>query len=177
MAWSTPLTAVASSALTAAQWNASVRDNLLQTAVAKVTTAGSHFVATGSHTLAQRTIVDDIVETTGSSSSTSYINLSSVGPYVNATTGVKALTWMNCSMSNSVMAGGTYASLEIYGDTTLAPSDARGLYLQNDIGHDVRAGVCTLNDTTPGSNTFRMQYRVAAGTGTWLRRRIIVMPL
>lgn len=29
MAWSTPLTATASTALTAAQWNASVRDNLL----------------------------------------------------------------------------------------------------------------------------------------------------
>jgi len=177
MAWSTPLTATATTALTAAQWNASVRDNLLETAVAKATTAGSHFVATGPNALAERILDDAIVDTSETSTSTSYTNLATNGPVLTATTGTQALSWLQCSMSNTNAAAGTYASLEISGATTLAASDARGLYLQSPAGYDVRCGVCTLNATTPGSNTFRMQYKVASGTGTWLRRRLIVMPL
>jgi len=39
MAWFTPLAGVSTATLTAAQWNASVRDNLLETAPAKATSA------------------------------------------------------------------------------------------------------------------------------------------
>lgn len=56
MAWTTPLTAVSGSILTAAQWNASVRDNLNETAPAKATTADRMFVTTGPNALQQNVI-------------------------------------------------------------------------------------------------------------------------
>ena len=61
MAWTTPLTAVSNTALTAAQWNASVRDNLLMTAPALATTTGRHFVSTGANTIAERAISSNSV--------------------------------------------------------------------------------------------------------------------
>ncbi len=176
MSWTTPLTATTGT-LTSAQWNASVRDNLNETAPAKATTPGSIFVATGVNSIAERIIDDSIVETSETSTSTTYTNLATNGPVVTATTGTQALSWINCSMSNSTAGIGVYASLEISGATTLTAIDQRGLYLQSGATYDTRCGVCTLNGVTPGVNTFRMQYRVTANTGTWLRRRLIVMPL
>src|SRR5690606_12967068 len=44
MAWSAPMTAVSGSVFTAAQFNQFVRDNLNETAPARATTAGAHFV-------------------------------------------------------------------------------------------------------------------------------------
>jgi hypothetical protein len=177
MAWGTPLTAVANSALTAAQWNASVRDNLNETAPAKATTAGTIFVATGVNTIAERFILDDIVETSETTTNTSYISLATNGPVVTITTGVKAMVWINCSMSNSTANQGTWASWECSGATTIAAIDSRALYLQSAAGNDTRAGVCSLNTTTPGSNVFRMLYRVTGNTGTFLRRRMQIMSL
>lgn len=51
--WTAPRTWVASAILTAAQLNTHVRDNLLETAVAKVTTAGDIAQATGANALAR----------------------------------------------------------------------------------------------------------------------------
>jgi len=51
VAWSTPLTAVSGTVLTAAQWNASVRDNLLETSAAAVTTAGDMTRADGANSM------------------------------------------------------------------------------------------------------------------------------
>jgi hypothetical protein len=53
--WSAPMTAVANSTFTAAQFNQYVRDNLNETAPAKATSAGSYFVADGVNSIAERT--------------------------------------------------------------------------------------------------------------------------
>ena len=63
MVWSTPLTAVANTPLTAAQWNASVRDNFNETAPAKATVGGRIFASTGPNTIAEREVLADVVET------------------------------------------------------------------------------------------------------------------
>lgn len=53
MSWTNPRTWVALAQLTAAQLNAHLRDNLLETEVAKVTTKGDIAVATGANALAR----------------------------------------------------------------------------------------------------------------------------
>jgi hypothetical protein len=176
MVWSTPLTAVANTPLTAAQWNASVRDNLNETAAAKATTAGNIFVATGANSVAEREILDNIVETSETTTSTAYTSLATNGPLVTITTGAKALVFINASMSNSTANVGTWASWECT-TSGIAAIDSRALYLQSAAGNDMRAGVVSLNPTTAGSNTFRMLYRVTANTGTFVRRRLQIMAL
>jgi hypothetical protein len=179
MAWSTPLTAVASTALTAAQWNASVRDNLLETPAAKATTAGTHFASTGANAIAERFILEAVVDTLETTTSTAYTTLATAGPTVaNITTGQKALVWLNASMSNNTASQSSVASFAVSGATTDASADARGLYHDSPTANlSVRSGVCILQPLTPGVNTFTTQYRVQGGTGTFLRRRLQVMAL
>lgn len=177
MGWTTPITWVASQVVTAAQMNA-LRDNLLETAPAKATTAGGIFVATGSNSIAQRLISDDVVDTSEASSSTAYTSLTTNGPQVTVTSGAKALVFLNAHMSNTTIGQTTYASFQVSGATTIAASDSRSLYVEpSDVNRAIRAGISTLIATTSGSNTFQMLYRVAGGTGTFYRRRMIVIPL
>ena len=79
--------------------------------------------------------------------------------------------------NNSTTGSGAWVSWELSGATTSAAIDARALYVQNAAGHDVRAGCCSLNAITAGSNTVRMLYRVNANTGTFRWRRLTVMAL
>lgn len=53
MAWTNPKTYVVSAVLTAAEMNTYQRDNMLETAPAKVTTAGDIVYATGANQLAR----------------------------------------------------------------------------------------------------------------------------
>lgn len=180
MAWTTPLTAVANTALTAAQFNASVRDNLLETAAAKATTAGYHFVATGPNTVAERAILEGVVDTAETTTSTSYTNLTTDGPSVSATTGTKALAFVNAQMDNSTSTGTVLASFEITGATVLGAGDSRAVI--NDIGTAGASVSCSrsilMTTLTPGSNTFHMQYRLSgAGTCRAAKRRIQVIAL
>jgi hypothetical protein len=180
MAWSTPLTAVANASLTAAQWNASVRDNLLMTAPALASTAGSIFAVSGTNTIAQRTpdaAGQNGGETTTSTSYTSTLSGGggTAGPAVTVTTGPKALISFHCRQSTSVASTNVWTSVAISGATTIAASDnwATSYDLTGQIFH----GLSYLEENlTPGSNVFTMAYRVSGGTGTFATRRINVVP-
>jgi hypothetical protein len=180
MAWSTPLTAVANASLTAAQWNASVRDNLLMTAPALASTAGSLFAVSGTNAIAQRT-PDSAGQNGGeTTTSTSYTSTLSggggtAGPAVTITTGPKALISFHCRQSTSVASTNVWTSVAISGATTIAASDnwATSYDLTGQIFH----GLSYLEENlTPGSNVFTMAYRVSGGTGTFATRRINVVP-
>lgn len=177
MAWSTPLTAVDGVALTAAQWNASVRDNLLETAPSK-STAGSfpqHFAVANTNSIAAREIKDDTVSTQQTTTSTSYTDLTTVGPAVTLTTGSFALCFPASRLFNSA-SGNSYVSFLITGATSGdTASDGRGLMKQGT--DDMRAASAQLMACTPGSNVFTQKYRVSSGTGTFESRRICVMGL
>lgn len=178
MAWTTPLTAVANSPLTSAQWNASVRDNFNETAPAKATGNGTLFVGAGANIIAERQILDNIVDTSETATSTTYVNLATNGPIVTIATGTFALTWINAMHANSTAGSGTFSSFEITGASAVTATDQRAIHQQNaGAGMDIRSGVCALNATTAGTNVFRMQYRVGSGTGSFSRRRMIVMAL
>lgn len=179
MAWGTPMTAVAGAVITAAQWNASVRDNLLETAVAKATAANGYFVATAANTLAQRFIVENVIDTNETTTSTSYTALATNGPLVSPATGTKALVFVTSEQSNSTTGTTCYSSYEVTGATSITANDSTACVLQAVSGHDSRSTVVSLAALTAGTNTFRMLYRCGSGggTGSFVRRRLTVQPL
>ncbi len=177
MTWTTPLTAVANTALTAAQWNLSVRDNFLETAAAKATTAGRIFVSNGVNVLVERAILDGVVETAQTTTSTSYVGLTTPGPSVTLTTGALSFVFINADCANNTANVGAYASFEVSGATSSAAIDGRAVKTESVANGAVSACRSTLFGPTPGSNTFNMMYRVLSNTGTFQRRRIQVIGL
>lgn len=178
MAWTTPLTAVSNAILTAAQWNATVRDNLLETAPAKATTSGRIFVATGANSIAQRQVAQGQVLTQQTTASTSYTDLTTVGPSVTVTTGTLAHVSIQCQMFNSGSSSSNWSSYAISGATTDASDDQRAISCEAAAATQAfRFGASLLQTVTAGSNTFKQQYRVGSGTGTFDDRNIIVWAL
>jgi hypothetical protein len=180
MSWTTPLTAVANASLTAAQWNASVRDNLLGTAPALATTAGSIFATTAANSIAERIPTNNTSfgsETTTSASYTATLSggAGTSGPGVVVTTGPKALISFHARQSSSVGGTNVWSSVAISGATTIAAND--NWAISYDQAGQIFHGLCYLEASlTPGSNTFTEQYRVSGGTGTFAARRINVVP-
>ncbi len=181
MSWSTPLTAVANATLTAAQWNASVRDNLAETAPAKATTAGGIFVATGLNAIAQRIVTSSYVspglETT---TSTTYTTLTTPGPVVTVTTGANALVLMSCTLFNNSAGGQSFMALVVSGASSLAASDTKSMRFESSAASDTYSTTYAYLETslTPGSNVFTANYKIAVGgTSTFTDRRLTVLPL
>lgn len=184
MAWTTPLTAVANTPLTAAQWNASVRDNLLTTAPALATTAGQVFVSTGTNALAARlpTISNVAANETFTPSTGVFADITggTVGPVVGPiTTGTKALVMYGAYGSNSSVNCGIYMSYAVSGATTQAAVVANSLRLISETAGTVqRAFVMDMPTLTAGSNTFTAKYTSpTGGATTFLNRTLIVFPL
>jgi hypothetical protein len=165
--------------LTAAQWNASVRDDLLLTAPALATTAGSIFVATGANTIAQRPVLSDTVTTLETTNSTAYVNVATVGPTVTATTGSLALLLNACQIANTISGETAAASWVMTGATAVAATDDNSINMDVAAANqDLRASdVRRLTGLTPGSNTVTMVYRVTAGIGSFRRRHMVLIGL
>lgn len=176
MAWTAPMTAVANTAFTAAQFNIHVRDNLNETAPAKATTAGRIFVTTGANSIAERAITENVITTGESTASGTYVDLTTVGPSVTITTGTEAILWIGCGMSNSTTAGGAMA-FAISGATTTAPADANSYGYQSAASAGGRSAWIGKVTLTAGSNTFTAKYRVNGGTGFFDTRRLGIIAL
>lgn len=177
MAWSAPMTAVASSVFTAAQFNTFLRDNLNETAPAKATTAGSHFAVSGLNEIVERLSESASVLISETTTGTSFTDLATVGPSVTLDTGPCALVIVHGSMENTGT-GSSRMGYDISGDTTIAAADNRGIGVFGTAGTGIiTSGVAWHSDLTPGSNTFTAKYRVSSGTGTFLSRRIVVVPM
>jgi hypothetical protein len=173
------LTAVSNSTLTAAQWNASVRDNLLMTVPAVTTAAGTIFVGTAANTVGQRVVTSDTIDTSETTTSTTFVDITTVGPQVTLTTGVLALIFYAAQMNNSTVGSASLVSWAVSGATSVAAGDATSINIDAAATfQDVRAAdVRRATGLTAGSNTFKLQYRVSANTGTFLRRHLVVMGL
>ncbi|MDT0387802.1 hypothetical protein [Streptomyces dubilierae] len=177
MAWSAPMTAVASSVFTAAQFNTFLRDNLNETAPAKATTAGGHFAVSDTNEISERVSATASVLMSETTTSTSYTDLATVGPTVTVETGPAALVAVHGAIDNSG-AGSSRMSYAVSGVSTIAEADNRGIGVYGVAGAGIVASAVVLHtDLTPGINTFTAKYRVASGTGTFNSRRIVVFPL
>lgn len=180
MAWTSPMTFVANSPLTAAQLNAHLRDNLNETAPAKATAGGQIFVSTAANAIAARTPTAGLVVTTETTSSSAYTDLATIGPAVTVTTGTQALVFLTCGLASNTVGGFANASVEVSGATTVAAGDDRTVSFRAGIvNQQITACSSFLQALTAGSNTFTMKYGIGSGggTGTFFYRRVVVVPL
>lgn len=176
MSWSSPMTAVAGAVFTAAQFNQFVRDNMLECPAAKATTPGAHFAVSDTNQVSERIGARAEVLTSETTTSTSYTDLTTVGPSVTVTTGPCALVYIHGSIQNSGT-GSTRMAYAVSGASTIAEQDNRGIGSGGDSAvFTIQSAVHFHDNLTPGSNTFKAVYRVASGTGTFLSRRIGVIP-
>ena len=180
MAWTTPLTAVSNAVLTAAQWNASVRDNFNVTPAALATTAGRHFIATGANAIAERANITNTVATAENTATTTYgNNLGTTGPAITMTTGTNAIIALSAQTSNSTSSAFSCMGCAVSGASTVAAADADALMFQMPSGTaGVRCStVIMYNTLTGGSNTFTAQYRASAGSASFANRKIVGIAL
>lgn len=182
MAWTSPLTAVANTALTAAQWNASVRDNLNETAPAKATAAGQLFVSTGLNAIVARTPTVARVATGQTTTSVnSFGDLATVGPTVGPlVTGSAAIVIMSASMENGTGGGGAIMGYAVTGASSIAASNDKALRHRSGTASQAnRASTVAFEiGLTPGSNTFTAKYTTpTGGTATFTDRELLVIPL
>lgn len=178
MAWTAPMTAVSGTIWTSAQFNAHIRDNLLETMPGKATAAGNIFVSNGLNSIAQRVPSTNIVATSQTYTGVLYGDLGAVGPAVTVTTGTAAMVWFGARMSHSSGLGETSMSVAVSGATTIAASDdwrmlQSGVTANNTnrfmVGH-------MFTNLTAGSNTFTAKYKTSGATATYQDRDIVVIP-
>lgn len=171
------MTAVVNATFTAAQFNQHVRDNLNETAPAKATTAGRLIMTKGANSIGEAIISNTNVATSQTTTSTSYVDLTTVGPAVTVVTGVSAIVIWAAEMSHNTLGGQCFASVTVSGATTDAAVDTRALKYESSAANDAAriAMVHRFASLTAGSNTFTVQYKVTAGTGTFLNRSLIVL--
>lgn len=179
MAWTSPMTATANSAFTAAQFNTHVRDNLLETGPAKVTAAGQYLLSTGANTLAARTFGNQVIGTSESTSSSSYTDLATAGPSVTVTTGTKALVIVAAQAQQATANISMRIGIAVTGATSRAADDSQewvadGLPATQPISYSRHR---TFDDLTPGGNTFTLKYKTTSSTATFAEREIFVMAL
>lgn len=180
MAWTSPMTATANSAFTAAQFNTHVRDNLLETAPALATDAGQIFVATGSNSIAARSVGRDVVSTEQSTSSTGFTNLATPGPTVTVSTGTSAIAFVGARAWNSAATGIATMGVTVSGASSINASDDDAFMVRSNAANQfmrAHAAILYQGTLTAGSNTFTAQYHVDSGTGSWRNRSLIVIPL
>lgn len=179
MTWTAPMTAVANTVFTAAQFNTHIRDNFNETAPAKATTAGTMFIASGANSIVERFPSTAAVTTSESTGGTGYGNLATPGPAVTVNTGTKAIVAVTSIVQNSTASQNSYASYAVSGASSIAATDDRAVIITAAATNQTLRGAAVYMETglTAGSNTFTMQYRVTGGTGSFQNRRIVVIPL
>lgn len=175
MAWTAPMTAVAGSVFTAAQFNTFIRDNLNECPAAKATTPGSIFATTATNQIAERIPQTATVATSQTTTSATYTDLATTGPAVTVTTGSTALVSLYNANLNSSATVSSLMSYDVTGASSVAASDATAI--GNATANGTReTGTFLQTGLTAGSNTFTCRYRVGSGTGTFVDRKIIVVP-
>lgn len=190
MAWTAPKTWTAGATLTAAELNEQLRDNLNETMNAlavggvEVGEEGTYFTVESENKLVARRPETYRINTIESTSSTSYTDLTTVGPEVTIETGPSAFVFFSTGLENSNDDNGTFASIAVSGDTTIAATDERSLSCDGIFGigsgnlgdNRVQFGKAIFFQVNPGINTFTMKYRVGAGRGYFRHRVIGVFP-
>lgn len=136
-------------------------------APAGVSAAAAGYVATGQTT-----------------TSTTFVDLTTAGPSVTVTTGttvIVAVTSLqgNTSANANANQGNDYHGFAVSGASTVGAADAysaRGPQIHSSQG-TMRSAVFYVSGLTAGSNTFTSKYKVQDGTGSFSERHIAVWAL
>jgi hypothetical protein len=178
MAWTAPMTAIAGSVFTAAQFNTFVRDNFNECPTSKATTPGSYFVTSATNQMAQRLPTSDFNSGSGTTTATSYTDLTGtgIGPIVSVTTASFAIVSLYTNLFTSGGATASWMSFDVTGATTAAALDSTGIELNSANGQRIGATIL-YSGLTPGVNVFTARYRVTtANTANFSDRRLAVLP-
>jgi hypothetical protein len=184
VAWTAPITAIAGATVTSADFNTYVRDNLLQTIPAKAAEIGSLFTTSGSNAIAERIPDFAAVNTTETTTSTTYTDLTTPGPQVSCISGTKCIVIIGARIGANTAATGnpsnkmswacsgatTRAALDDWAAGVVAPGTGAGPSVYTSRWY-LATGL------TAGTNTFTAKYAVSSGTGTFLARSLQVVPL
>jgi hypothetical protein len=175
MAWASMPSFTDGAILTGAQM-AILVGNLNATAAGVATTAGRVIVVTGANAVAERALLHDTVDTLETTAATSYTDLATVGPTVTVAHGAQALAMISARVFNSTSGAFTYTSIGSSGANVITPLDTYALERE---GTDrIRATSChKFTALTPGTTNFIAKYKVGSGTGSWMRRELIMMAL
>ena len=125
--------------------------------------------------------LNGVVATSETTTSTTYTDLTTVGPAATVTvssSGLKALVTISAQLSNSNNNRLCLMAFDVTGATTVAASDAQAiLYTTSGGGTAAQMSATYLvTGLTAGSNTFTAKYRASANTCTFTNRNIIVTP-
>ena len=178
MAWTAPVTWVAQ-ALTAALLNEQISDNMNETAPGKASAAGRMIITDGANSIVERIPSQVDVDTSETTSGTNYTDLATSGPAITATTGTNAIVIISAQMSNDTGGQQCRVGVDVSSATTIAAADEDSIAYESSNAIDIirMSTIIMFDGLTAGSNVFKMEYRVTGGTGTFLRRNIIVIPL
>jgi hypothetical protein len=182
MAWTAPPT-FTNAVLTAAQMNI-ISSDLRETAAGRATTAGSMFIGTGVNSLVERVPQQNYNFAIETTTSTTYVDLATVGPSVTVTTGPTAILFLSSIIHNNTTGAYSCISMSVYTPPSTvyyAPDDNYALIIKSEASTGGITGAGTRAHLFSGlvsqSNLFRGKYRVSAGTGTYDERGLIVIPL
>lgn len=180
MAWTSPMTFVDGSALTASQLNTHLRDNLLASSVAKATTIPQYFVSHGANRVDGMRPTAARVDTPETTNSTDYTDLATNGPQVTITTDISAIVMLNAKIYDTALANSSHGmAFAVSGATDRDPDDHDQVLMD---GVTANSGLkfsnfTLITDLTAGQNTFTCKYKAGSGTGSFANRLIVVLPL
>lgn len=182
MVWTVPITFVSDDALTASQLNIFLRDNFLETEVAKATVAHRFIVTSGTNSVAETQWVRDYVAATISvtaqfPSLEDNEDQQSYGPSVTVEHQGTLLCLYSCRMK--VVSGNVNAN---YAPALDDNRPERSMYaMRSDRTTFIRGGSFTIFETEPGISTVTMCYGVSSSEGSaeaeFAQRRLAVLPL
>ena len=178
------MTAASGTFITPAQFNVHVRDNLLETEPAGATTAGRIWCADGPNQTSEHTVTSAAISTSQTTQSQEYTDLATYGPSVTVRCNELIIIMTNCQIGNSV-SNASYASYEVASEEEGVflnePKASRAIIQDGGAGRHNRTGSVAALSGLPGPARFKvaMKYRVSnsVSTGTFQKRRVIVMPL
>lgn len=183
MAWTSPMTAVANTPMTAALYNANVRDNLRCEAPYLTGSVGDTYVVRRAKTIVSRTVEFATVTTPQTTTSTTYVDLATVGPTITVSEilGQQAMVWISAEVDNDTADAQSVATLEVSGAAAYAAVITRSCVVRDALAANkpIQYMACYLFDPISRGKpvTFTMKYRVGSGTGTFANRRMAVWPL
>lgn len=178
MSWTAPMTAVANSVFSAAQFNQYVRDNLNETAPAKATGPGQFFVSTAANAIAARQLSSAVVATSQATTSTTFADLATAGPTVSVSTGPRALVLFATNVSNSLSNSASAASVAVTGASSIAAGAAWRILTDGLTASNILriSGMHLFTTLVTGTNTFTMKYTAGSGQATFSDRELVVLP-
>ncbi len=179
MAWTTPRTWVTAEVVTASQMNTHVRDQFLETAPDAATTAGGFIIGTGTaKEITERATQGGVVDTSQSTSSTSYTDLATTGPAATSTTGTRVIISFGARMWNDTAGIEARMGFAVTGASTVSASDAFAALHESESANQSNTHFVTYRfvTLTAGSNTFTAKYKATANTAHFQFRKLLVMP-